>query len=347
MNIFSTAIITIILFTSCSSEKYKSIQVGQKSITYIDKSRNRPLVTEIWYPTHDAFVKKDSVSKKETLFKTIETIPNASLLGDKRPLLLVSHGTGGNRFSLTWFIEKMVKEGYIVVSVDHYGNSTDNKLPREFVKWWERAIDIQYVLNTVLEDEFFKKKIDVTKIGGVGFSLGGYTNIALAGGYVDRNKRKTANTSEVDRKAPPEFPNTDEVIDFEKDSLIVSSYIKYKDQVKDKRIKAFFVMSPAIGFGFHSKKQTQSITAPICIVAGKGDTNTPVEQNALHYHNLISTSEVHLFDENVDHYVFLNEPTEFGKKIIPAITIDHPKVNRKEIHKKTLNLAVDFFKKNL
>jgi predicted dienelactone hydrolase len=343
----ATILFFLALLSSCGSQKDTELKIGQKSITYIDESRNRPLVTEIWYPTHDSLVKKDTIDKSKNIFKAIETIPNASILNKKSPLLLVSHGTGGNRFSLTWFIEKMVKQGYIVVSMDHYGNSTDNKLPREFVKWWERAIDIKYILNAVLKDKNIGKKIDTSKIGGVGFSLGGYTNIALAGGYVDRKRRESDKINNEQRVLPPEFPETDEIIDFENDSLIVSSYLKYKDKVKESRIKAFFVMSPGIGFGFHSQKQTEAIKAPLFIVAGKGDTNTPIKHNALHYHNLIPSSKIHLFDENVGHYVFLNEPTEFGKKVIPNITIDHPKVNRKEIHKKTLDLAINFFKENL
>ncbi|WP_299247026.1 hypothetical protein [uncultured Aquimarina sp.] len=336
-------IVTLLLFLSCTQPENKSFNIGQKSVTFVDETRNRPLPTEIWYPTLDSLTQKESKENKKKLFKTIETIPNASIPNKKFPLLLISHGTGGNRFSLTWFIEKMVKEGYVVVSLDHYGNSTFNKIPREFVKWWERAIDVQFVLTSILDNHEIGTKIDISKIGGVGFSLGGYTNIALAGGYVDRTVRE----KEEDRKMPAEFPKTDEIIDFENDSLIVSSYHLYKNQVKDNRIKAFFVMAPAIGFGFHSKEQTEKITAPVFIVAGKGDTNTRIKNNALNYHNLIESSKIHLYDENVGHYVFLNEPTEFGKKVAPTITIDNPNVDRKEIHKKTLELALSFFKEHL
>ena len=332
------------LFLYAGPTKKELYNIGQKSVTYVDESRNRPLLTEIWYPTLDRLTKQEPVTTRKDLFKTIETIDNATIPDKKFPLLLISHGTGGNRFSLTWFIEKMVREGYIVVSLDHYGNSTFKKIPREFVKWWERAIDVQFVLSNILKDDIFGAKIDSSKIGGVGFSLGGYTNIALAGGYVDRSVKKN---QDDDRKMPPEFPKTDEIIDFEKDSLIVTSYNRYKDHVKEDRMKAFFVMAPAIGFGFHTKDQTKEITAPVFIVAGKGDTNTPIENNALNYHNLIEGSEIHLYSEHVNHYVFLNEPTEFGKEVAPAITIDHPAVDRREIHEKTLELALRFFEKSI
>ncbi|MFK5973854.1 MAG: hypothetical protein QM485_11315 [Flavobacteriaceae bacterium] len=74
----------------------------------------------------------------------------------------------------------------------------------------------------------------------------------MAGGYVDRTVRENENSE--DRAMPAEFPDTDEIIDFENDSLIVASYNKYKNLVKEDRIKTFFVMAPAIRFGFHSKE---------------------------------------------------------------------------------------------
>lgn len=322
---------------SCSTNEEEAYCIGQKSITFIDKTRNRPLVSEIWYPTKDTSAFDTSIENSRAIFQSVVSIPNASIINKKFPLLLVSHGTGGNRFSLFWLIEKLVKEGFIVVSLDHYGNSSNNKIPREFLKWWERAIDIKYVLTQILNDKEFEDKIDTSRIGGVGFSLGGYTNIALAGGYVDRS---------VIGKLPPELPETDEVIDYANDSLIVASYKKFGDQVKDDRIKAFFVMAPAIGWGFHSEKQIK-ITSPVYIVAGEGDTNTPIEENALSYKRLIKTSKLHLFGEYVNHYVFLNEATEFGKKVAPKFVWTTKMSIVKKFTKKRQNWQLPFSKSTL
>ena len=307
---------------------------------YTDTSRERPLLTEIWYPTTDKLI--DTLKKKRDIFKTLTTVNDAGIENKKFPLLLVSHGTGGNRFSLTWMIEELVQEGYIVVSLDHYGNSTTNKIPREFVKWWERAIDVQYVLDELLKDPVFSDKIDRDRIGGLGFSLGGYTNLALAGAYVDRTIQEGE-----ERGTPPEFPKTDEVIDFETDSLILASYDKYRHKVKDERFKSFFVMAPAIGFGFHSKEQTKTITAPVFIVAGQADEICPIEENALKFKDLIPTSEAHIFDGKVGHYVFLNEATDFGKEVAPFICVDPPGVDRADIHRQTTEMAVRFFESSL
>lgn len=331
-----------ILLLSGAMLSAQPYNVGQMTMKYQDTSRNRPLTTEIWYPTHAEYRTEDPVAYSKSIFKTIKAVPNAAIASGKFPLLMVSHGTGGNRFSLTWLIEKLVAEGYVVAATDHYGNSTFHKIPREFLKWWERAIDIKYVLTEILSDDNLKTRIDEAKIGSIGFSLGGYTNIALAGGYLDRTLPKDINI-----ELAPEFPETEEQIDYEHDSLILHSFHTYKDHVKDDRIKAFFVMAPAIGFGFHTKEQTQKISAPVFIVAGRGDKNTVIKNNALKYHQLIKTSRLYLFDKPVGHYVFLNEATGFGKKVAPEICVDPPGVDRKAIHEKATQLAMEFFKNDL
>ncbi|HHC80966.1 MAG TPA: hypothetical protein ENK46_13875, partial [Flavobacteriia bacterium] len=126
MKKYSIFVISITFLFSCTTQKKAAYKIGRKSVTYTDLSRNRPLVTEIWYPTYDIPTEKDTVTSRKAPFKTVKTIQNANVAKGKFPLLLVSHGTGGNRFSMTWFIEKMVQQGYIVVSVGHYGNTTFN-----------------------------------------------------------------------------------------------------------------------------------------------------------------------------------------------------------------------------
>lgn len=341
-----TALLFLLVLTlsACQTPQKLDYNIGQQSYTFTDTQRQRPLNVEVWYPTLDSL--QVTPPSPKDIFKKIQSIPNASIKQGSFPLLLLSHGTGGNRFSLTWMIEPLVKSGYVVVSLGHYGNTTFHKLPREFVKWWERAIDMQFVLDKILEEPKLVKHIDQSKIGGIGFSLGGYTNIALAGGLVDRTYHPN-DKEEKKRELPPEFPQTEEIIDFDQDSLILASYQQYKNQVKDERFKAFFVMAPAIGFGFHKPEQTQTITAPIMIVASKGDSNTPIAYNALQYHQLIPSSELHLIHEKADHYVFLNEATKFGKTVAPAITIDASEINRQQIHQEVSTLAIDFFQEHL
>ena len=318
-----------------------SYSMGQQSLALEDASRGRHWAVEFWYPTHVEPVETAAASGAPQIFKAWTAVPNAPVAEGRFPLLVFSHGTGGNRFANVWLIERFVKAGYAVLSLDHYGNNSFHKIPREFLKWWERPIDIQFVLSELLQDPVVGRSIDASRIGGVGHSLGGYTNIALAGGQVDRLPPG------MPTKLPPEFPETDEVIDYGSDSEISESFQKYAGQVKDDRFKAFFVMAPAIGFGFHAAEQVVAIDRPIYIVAGRGDRETPVTTNALNFHRIIPQSEIFLFDEPVGHYVFLNEATAFGKQVVPSICVDAEGVDRADVHAKTAELALTFFEQHL
>lgn len=318
-----------------------SYNMGWQSREIADAERERHWPVEIWYPTEATPAEISPAEPLTPIFKPWQALPGAPPATGEFPLLIFSHGTGGNRFASMWIIEHLVTEGYVVLSLDHYGNNSSHKIPREFLKWWERAIDIQYILSEFLADEAWGAKVDPNRIGVFGHSLGGYTSIALAGGQVDRL------SPHMPKGKPPEFPETNEEIDYVNDPELVASFHRWAQRVKDDRIKAAFVMAPAIGFGFHDPRQTAEIDIPIFIVAGNGDRQTPVETDAGNYHRLIPTSEIHLFEAPVGHYIFLNEGTAMGKQAVPMILQDAPGVDRGLIHAKTAKMAAAFFGKHL
>ena len=44
-------------------------------------------------------------------------------LGSKRPLVLLSHGTGGSAVMLAWLGETLARAGYVVAAINHHGNT--------------------------------------------------------------------------------------------------------------------------------------------------------------------------------------------------------------------------------
>lgn len=119
---------------------------------------------------------------------------------------MLSHGTGGGRLTMERLAQGLAKSGFIVAAVDHWGNTFDNKIAIEFVKPWERPLDISFALTSLLRDHTMKDLIDQKRIGSIGFSFGGYAVIALAGGEVDlsmlRNYYKTIGKKSL------RYPNT-------------------------------------------------------------------------------------------------------------------------------------------
>src|ERR1700760_4727247 len=141
--------------------------IGERTFKFNDSNRNRPQVTEIWYPTTDS-VKAEH--RYTTPFLRHYTVRNGRLPHSKLPLILLSHGTGGGRLTLEWLAQALAENGFIVAAVDHWGNTFDNKIPMEFVKPWHRPLDISFILTALLADPAVGPVIDRHRIGAIGFS---------------------------------------------------------------------------------------------------------------------------------------------------------------------------------
>jgi predicted dienelactone hydrolase len=132
-------------------------------------------------------------------------------LTSKRPLVVLSHGTGGSAPMLAWLGEALARAGYIVAAINHHGNTSaeESPTPEGFMLWWERATDLTRVLDRLLSDSQFGRLVDARRVGAAGFSLGGYSVAAVAGARTSLAQWETFCRS-VRRDATcnpqPEFP---------------------------------------------------------------------------------------------------------------------------------------------
>ncbi|OOQ60894.1 alpha/beta hydrolase family protein [Mucilaginibacter pedocola] len=316
----------------------QATKIGQRTIKYNDTARQRPLVTEVWYPTTDS---REPFVIPHYPFVHTSTVRDAKLPEGKHPLIMLSHGTGGGRITLEWLADALVQKGFIVASVDHWGNTYDNKIAINFITPWQRPQDISFVLTGLLNDKEWGKAIDANRIGAAGFSIGGYTVIALAGGKMDFNALKAfSNTPEgIKETTIPEFPNLLEQVD----EKAADQSFRNSPDLKDKRIKAFFAICPAIGQAFKSKAQLVRITAPLYIVGSQSDSIAPIKTNAVYYHKFIPKSKLLIIPGKTGHYVFLNEATEETKAAGEVYFNDNASVNRKAVHQQVGNVAAKFF----
>lgn len=316
--------------------------IGQSTIELMDQRRERPIKTEIWYPTKDTT--KQNITKKYP-FKLPPTSKGAEIASGKFPLIMLSHGTGGNRISQMWLACELASNGFIVASVDHYGNTLDNKIPENFVKVWDRPLDVSFTIDHLLTNSHWNSAIDSSKIGMAGFSLGGYTSIALAGGILNYELlRSFSNTEEG--KIEFNLPELGDVSKFISPQIIELGNTRYKS-LKDNRISAFAAMAPAIGQGFNNKKQFDKVDKRILVIGAQNDKRTPINTNAKHYCELIDSSKYNELKGQVGHYVFMNEAKNGLKKNAPIIFKDDESVNRKEIHKQVAKTILEFFNHEL
>lgn len=310
-------------------------KTGITTVRYHDEARNRPVITEVWYPVDDTV----QANPVEGLWVRCAEARDAPLKtsSKKYPLVLMSHGNWGDRLNNSWIAETLAANGYIVASMDHYGNTWNNKIAECFIKIWDRPQDVSFVIDQLLQDERFGPHINQKKIGLIGYSLGGHTAIWVAGGTV----------SQFDKPDMKKMPADQIPTTVNEDVINSIDFTPAKNSYKDPRISAVFVMAPALGYLF-DMASLQNISVPVYIVAAEGDLTVPLEAGPNILATKIKKAAMTLIPGSASHYVFLNEVTKGGKMLLDKrVAHDAPTVDRAKIHDEVGSAAVHFFDKHL
>jgi predicted dienelactone hydrolase len=314
------------------------------------------LVTTIWYPAAaDAEEETQWGGPPGTpLFDVGKAAPGATLAAApaKFPLILLSHGTGGTAQSLGWLAVSLAARGDIVAGVEHPGNNAiGGYTVQGFALWWERAADLSRVLDAMLADPVFGPRIDRQRIGGAGFSLGGYTMIEIAGGITSlAHFRQFCAAAKADAScaAPPEFADLRAKAEALRraDPAFAAALAGAGRSYRDPRLQAVFAMAPALGPAFLPSSLAK-IDIPVAIVAGAADRIVPVGSSAEYFAATIPRAELTLFPGKIGHYVFTAECTAAGHARYPSLCDDAPGVDREAVHARTASIAAEFFARNL
>ncbi len=304
--------------------------IGVHTEKYQDGKRNRPVVVEIWYPTDLT----GPLDKPEDLFwlhpKEIRDVP---LADGKYPLIMMSHGHRGDRRDRSWLVEYLVKSGFIVASVEHYGSSWRSYHPFLTLRFWDRALDITFAISELLKDPSLSKHIDPKRIGFVGYSLGGMTGLALGGAKAENVKEIVMQQQESLKEIDLDLAKQ---IDF---SEAQGSFL-------DRRIRAIVLLSPA-AFVF-SPQTFKNVKVPVALVASEGDEVLPFKEHALKVIQHLAPAKLKLLRSTVSHYVFLNRVSEEGKELIwEEIRTDAIQSDRLTVHQEVGDFVTSFLKEHL
>ncbi|MBY0353041.1 prolyl oligopeptidase family serine peptidase [Candidatus Babeliales bacterium] len=309
---------------------------------YVDEQRifdakPRSLEVVFWYPTNKSV---KTTPQEYGIWKLGDVAVDTPIIPDKLPLILFSHGFGGDPYGNSWFAHYLASHGYIVACVKHYGNAFGNMIPELGARPWNRPLDMSFILDKILSDPRFKDHIDANRIGAAGFSQGGMTTLWLAGvkANLDQELLYKYMASIKDNEWRSVFENFTQ-------SDISDANKSYHDD----RIKAVFAMAPGLDFNnwMFTKESLLTVYTPIYLVVGDADMVVSADEHAKFFAQNIPSSTLTILSPNVSHWVFMNESTQEGKKINPKITIDAPGADRTKIHKSVGRTALKFFDTNL
>jgi predicted dienelactone hydrolase len=146
--------------------------------------RTSLVAVSIWYPvgapTYRGLIGDNAV------FEGTSAYVGAAIAEGRFPLLLLSHGSGGNMDNLSWLSSRLALQGAMVLAVNHPGSTSGDSSPRRSVRLAERAADLSVALDYILADPTFAAHVDRSRITSLGFSLGGATALNLVGARTDR-----------------------------------------------------------------------------------------------------------------------------------------------------------------
>jgi predicted dienelactone hydrolase len=262
---------------------YGKYAIGVRTLQATDKNRpdilatkeggptaryDRPLTLEVWYPAALAAGQKPggdyrAITRDPAITATLhgQAVRDAAPLATEGPLplVIISHGYPGNRYLMSHLAENLASKGFVIVSIDHKDSTYDDQKPFASTLY-NRAFDQLFVLNEMERlgkpgsGSFLSGRLDASRTGVVGYSMGGYGVVNVIGGGYSK-------ASETINGAPP-------------NKLLADRGAANPDYRKtiDPRIKAAIAIAPwgMVG-GFWDADGLKGIATPVMFVAGSVD----------------------------------------------------------------------------
>ncbi len=236
--------------------------VGTVTLDLQDKATGRKVTSELWFKAA-ADARIEQFSPRPPL-RSIPIARNAQPQPPlrKQPLIVISHGNWGSRFSQGWLALELVRSGYVVLSTSHPGTVGDDQSVAGRYRLWDRSRDVSFALEEILKTPKWAALIDQDRIGFVGHSFGGWTGVSLAGGRYDAAGQRAfcANARKKDFYC-------DQIL---RDDVAGVPAQDAGNSFRDDRIKAFYIMASGPGQGF-AADSLKSITIPFAVDTARFD----------------------------------------------------------------------------
>ena len=96
-------------------------------------------------------------------------------------LILFSHGSGGDAYTLNTLARTLALAGFVVAQPEHQGDNRRDQSDSGIVSWMRRPTEISHAIDTVAANPRFSGALHLDRVGVYGVSAGGGTGLALAG----------------------------------------------------------------------------------------------------------------------------------------------------------------------
>jgi predicted dienelactone hydrolase len=270
-----------------------------------------PVQVGVWYPTEA----KPAFMALGGWGHTVAA--GAPIVGEHLPLIVMSHGNGGFFGGHADTAQALAEAGFVVAALTHPGDNYKDQSRATAMA--DRPAALSDLIGWMLDASPLKAKIDPSKVGAFGFSSGGFTVLAAAGGEPDIGKVPShckVHPDNYDCKLTANHP--------------IPADILTAKWVHDARIKAVVSAAPALGFTF-GQDGLKGIKVPLQLWKASDDEVLPGDDYAEFVHrNLKRPHDYHVV-QGARHFDFLTPCT--NTKGVEILCASAPGFDRLAFHK--------------
>jgi predicted dienelactone hydrolase len=300
--------------------------VGFQHFDIPDPQGGAPLEVGVWYPT-------DAPGRPQPLELYTQTVAtDAPVEGRHLPLVVMSHGHGGSYAGHYDTAEALAEAGFVAAAVTHNGDSWKDSSRATHLE--DRPRQLEVLTDYMLGRWAAHDRLDPARVGAFGFSAGGFTVLALAGGQPDLSRFG---------------PHCRSYPDFADCRIVGAAKIDVTTPrvwTHDPRVRAVVSASPAVGFAF-GKAGLSKVTARVQLWRGEDD---PVLPNPYYAEavraDLPNPPELHVVP-HLGHYDFIAPCSEAMAARLPEICAHEPGVDETAFHQGFNRDVVRFFRAEL
>jgi predicted dienelactone hydrolase len=303
--------------------------VGFQTLT-IPNGADRPIRVGIWYPTGAA------ASPRPLGLQTQDVAPDAPVVGQRLPLVVMSHGTGGSFMDDYDLALALAKDGFVVAALTHPGDNFEDHSRATHIEL--RPGQLKRLIDYMLNEWPARGAIDPSKIGAFGFSAGGFTVLASIGGQPDLGQVRPHCAAhpigfdcQLIRGTPAPPPG----------STPPRSFF-----TADPRIRAAVVAAPALGYAF-GREGLAHVKAPIQLWRAADDSVLPNPWYAEAVIDALPRPAEYFVVPDADHVDFLAPCSAALAKAAPDICQERGSFDRAKFHRQLETEVVRFFREKL
>ncbi|MEO1679250.1 MAG: hypothetical protein AAFU80_13950 [Pseudomonadota bacterium] len=115
------------------------------------------------------------------VFEGVDVREGALLREGRHPIVLLSHGLGGNIRTLAWLAAGLAQRGAVVMMLNHPNSTTGDYNFLAGLDHGTRAQDLSIALEALIAEPSFAGNLDTSRVMAAGFSYGGWTALSLGG----------------------------------------------------------------------------------------------------------------------------------------------------------------------